>query len=92
MRETRNAYAKVNLALDILGTRPDGYHDMRMVMQTISLCDVVTVEETSLFPLMTNWAHCQPQDLCLWRPLVQWQLIHSMTCARSKVLGTGTLW
>ena len=47
MRETRNAYAKVNLALDILGTRPDGYHDMRMVMQTVSLCDVVTVEETA---------------------------------------------
>ena len=47
MRETRNAYAKVNLALDILGARPDGYHDMRMVMQTVSLCDVVTVEETA---------------------------------------------
>ena len=29
---TRAAYAKVNLALDILGTRPDGYHEMRMVM------------------------------------------------------------
>ena len=44
--QARNAYAKVNLALDILGTRPDGYHEMRMVMQTISLRDVVTAEET----------------------------------------------
>ena len=44
--KTLTAPAKVNLALDILGTRPDGYHDMRMVMQTISLCDTVTVEET----------------------------------------------
>ena len=43
---TRPAPAKVNLALDILGRRPDGYHDMRMVMQTISLCDTVTVRET----------------------------------------------
>ena len=43
----RTAQAKVNLALDILGTRPDGYHDMRMVMQTISLCDTVAVEETA---------------------------------------------
>jgi len=42
---TRNAYAKVNLALDILGHREDGYHDMRMVMQTVSLCDTVTVEK-----------------------------------------------
>ena len=44
---TRRAPAKVNLALDILGTRPDGYHDMKMVMQNISLCDFVTVDETS---------------------------------------------
>ena len=42
---TLTAPAKVNLALDILGRRADGYHDMRMVMQTISLCDVVSVEE-----------------------------------------------
>jgi len=36
----------VNLTLDILGRRPDGYHDMRMVMQTVSLCDTVSVAET----------------------------------------------
>ncbi len=41
---TRQAPAKVNLALDILRRRPDGYHDMKMVMQTVSLCDTVTVE------------------------------------------------
>lgn len=41
---TNAAYAKVNLALDILGTRPDGYHEMRMIMQSVSLCDTVTVE------------------------------------------------
>ena len=44
-KETRYAPAKVNLALDILRKRPDGYHDMKMVMQTVSLCDMVTVEE-----------------------------------------------
>ena len=44
---TREAPAKVNLALDILGKREDGYHDMKMVMQTISLCDTVTVQEQS---------------------------------------------
>lgn len=46
-RMTQKAPAKVNLALDILGRRPDGYHDMRMVMQAVSLCDTVTVEETA---------------------------------------------
>ena len=44
--KTREAPAKVNLTLDILGRRPDGYHDMRMVMQTISLCDTVSLAET----------------------------------------------
>ena len=53
--KTLTAPAKLNLALDILGTRPDGYHDMRMVMQTISLCDTVTVEETAAgFELQTD--------------------------------------
>ena len=37
------AYAKLNLTLDILSKRPDGYHEMKMVMQTISLHDDVTV-------------------------------------------------
>lgn len=46
MRMIQSAPAKVNLALDILGQRPDGYHDMRMVMQSVSLCDTVTVRET----------------------------------------------
>ena len=53
--KTLTAPAKVNLALDILGARPDGYHDMKMVMQTISLCDKVTVEETAAgFELQTD--------------------------------------
>ena len=53
--KTLTAPAKVNLALDILGARSDGYHDMKMVMQTISLCDTVSVEETaSGFELRTD--------------------------------------
>lgn len=40
---TEPAYAKLNLSLDILGRRPDGYHDMRMVMQSIDLLDEVSV-------------------------------------------------
>lgn len=45
MKSSQSAPAKVNLALDVLGRRPDGYHEMRMVMQTVSLCDDVTLEE-----------------------------------------------
>lgn len=43
-KRERAAPAKINLTLDILGRRPDGYHEMRMVMQSISLGDQVSVE------------------------------------------------
>ena len=43
MTYTEPAYAKLNLALDILGRRPDGYHELRMVMQSIDLQDTVTL-------------------------------------------------
>lgn len=38
------AFAKINLTLDVLGKRPDGYHDIQSVMQTISIRDDVEVE------------------------------------------------
>lgn len=38
------AFAKLNLTLDVLGKRPDGYHDMKMVMQSITLTDTIQVE------------------------------------------------
>lgn len=41
---TLAAPAKLNLTLDILGRREDGYHDMKMVMQSVSLTDTVTLE------------------------------------------------
>ncbi|MDR3209565.1 MAG: 4-(cytidine 5'-diphospho)-2-C-methyl-D-erythritol kinase, partial [Oscillospiraceae bacterium] len=44
MKLETKAYAKLNLALDVLHKRPDGYHDLRMVMQTVSLCDDVSLD------------------------------------------------
>ena len=38
-----HAYAKINLTLDVTGRRPNGYHDVEMIMQQISLCDTITV-------------------------------------------------
>ncbi len=37
------AFAKINISLDVTGKRPDGYHDMVMPMQTLSLCDELTL-------------------------------------------------
>ena len=39
-----NAYAKINLYLDVVGKRSDGFHDIETVMHTVSLSDVLTVE------------------------------------------------
>ena len=43
MRVTVNAPAKLNLALDIVVRRADGYHLLKMVTQSVDICDTVTV-------------------------------------------------
>ena len=43
---TLKALAKINLGLDVLGRRENGYHDVRMVMQTIYLYDNITIKKT----------------------------------------------
>lgn len=40
------AMAKINLGLDVVGKRPDGYHDVRMIMQSINLYDSITITKT----------------------------------------------
>ena len=40
---TEKAYAKLNLSLDVVSRLDSGYHGMRMVMQSVSLCDDVTI-------------------------------------------------
>ena len=47
---TRNAYAKINLTLDVGPRRADGYHDISSVMQTIGLHDTLTVSQTADAP------------------------------------------
>ena len=44
---TIQANAKINLTLDILGMRQDGYHEVAMVMQSVGLFDTVSLEKTS---------------------------------------------
>lgn len=47
------AYAKVNLALDVLRRREDGYHEVRMIMQNLDICDELSfsVKESSDFSI-----------------------------------------
>jgi len=41
---TSLAPAKINLVLEVLGERTDGYHEIRSLVQTINLCDVISFE------------------------------------------------
>ncbi len=58
------APAKINLSLDVLGRRPDGYHDLRMVMQSVSLADTVTLRETEFLGIRvkTNLPYLPKDD------------------------------
>jgi 4-diphosphocytidyl-2-C-methyl-D-erythritol kinase len=57
---TEGAFAKLNLTLDVLRRREDGYHDLRMIVQTISLHDDVILHVETGEP----WAvHCYREEL-----------------------------
>jgi len=61
------ARAKINLALDITGTREDGYHNVRMVMQTLRLYDEITlvkIPEREI-RLTTNFRHVPTNQMNL---------------------------
>jgi len=69
------AHAKLNLTLDVLGKRPDGYHDLRMMMQSIALADVLDVEpaegeelrvRTNLYFLPSNEKNLAAQAALRW--------------------------
>lgn len=51
---TALAHAKVNLVLEVLGKREDGYHEIDTVLQEIELADVVTVERSSGWSITTS--------------------------------------
>ena len=48
------AHAKVNLSLEVLGKRPDGFHEVRSVMQSIGLADELTFDRASKLTLECN--------------------------------------
>ena len=63
---TLNAYAKVNLTLEVLGRRGDGYHDIISILQTVDLCDTLTFEPADDLTLECDVASLRtPENLVL---------------------------
>lgn len=62
-----NARAKINITLDVLRKREDGYHDLSMIMQTINLCDNITISSTeeNNIEMSSNysWLPCDERNL-----------------------------
>jgi len=59
---TLKAYAKVNLVLEVLGRRGDGYHEIASLMQTIGLHDVLTFESADKIEFSCSAAELQTND------------------------------
>ncbi len=51
------APAKINWTLEVLGRRPDGYHEVRSVMQTVDICDEITLEKSEALSLTVLGEH-----------------------------------
>lgn len=68
MKITETAYAKINLGLDILGKREDGYHEVSMIMQTVGLTDEIIItsgsgENTITIETNVPGLSCGPDNL-----------------------------
>ena len=55
---TLNAHAKLNLSLEVVGKREDGYHNIVSLMQGIGLCDVVKIKKCPENGTKYNLPHC----------------------------------
>jgi len=62
MNLTSQAYAKINLTLEVLGKRPDGYHEIASVLQTISLADTLTLDHGKTLDFHCNIPGLQTSD------------------------------
>lgn len=64
------AYAKINLMLDIVNRRTDGYHDLFMIMQSINLYDSITVTENKSEQISIS---CSNADIPLDNKNIAWK-------------------
>ena len=65
------AFAKINLGLDIVGKRPDGYHEVNMVMQSIALADEIELLPAEKISVTTDKADIPDgQENLAWKAVM----------------------
>ena len=62
-----SAYAKINLTLEVLGRREDGYHEVRTILQTIDLADTITFEESTELSVESSDPSLAGEENLVWR-------------------------
>lgn len=61
-----NAHAKLNLSLEVVGRRDDGYHNIVSLMQGIDLCDTITIKKCPQNGTKYNLPHCTLDGLAVY--------------------------
>jgi 4-diphosphocytidyl-2-C-methyl-D-erythritol kinase len=62
------APAKINLSLEVCGRRPDGYHDVVTLMETVSLFDIIDIRPADRLAFVSD-DRIPPEDDLVWRAL-----------------------
>lgn len=60
------AYAKINLALEVIGRRDDGYHDIVTILQTVDLADTLTLSMADELVVTCDDPELQNKDNIVW--------------------------
>lgn len=54
----KKSYAKINIGLEVVGKRPDGFHNIETIFQQIDLCDEMEFSKSNEICIQTNSPHC----------------------------------
>ena len=64
------AYAKVNLSLEVIGRRDDGYHEIVTIMQTVSLTDTLTIRQADALTVECDAPGLDGESNLAWQAAV----------------------
>ena len=80
MTLTLKAYAKINLTLEVLSKRPDGYHEISSILQTVSLADTLTFTPRETLDFRCDVSSLQTSDNLVLKAA---RLIQATTCSNT---------